>query len=309
MYPTLEEAQATYAALDGREWPPRCRSVMKPKYVTPEEAKGMIESRGNATLRRVDSAAADDDVAVVDAANTGADGGRGEQNARKEVRGGERGVGIAHRVSDAGTRRSVEVPDMQGGAGVGAAGVRRDSRRLASSDLGAGDRAGSGEVIDMVDASEGQDAREPQSRGQGEAEEDEEMNDLESERRRGEKGGEMDSEAPAPTSLFRLTNTQPALYWLPLGEEEVQQLREVSAARKQSRELRSAGRGGGGAAGSVEGDGGDAEVVEVPEGDAQEPENVQKDAADEEGAAKDSDGDVAPQVDHDADVDAVEVAA
>lgn len=60
VYGTVEEARETRAAVDGLQWPPRCRSVMQPKYVALEEAQGMIDSKGAATLTRVPSNAAGD---------------------------------------------------------------------------------------------------------------------------------------------------------------------------------------------------------------------------------------------------------
>ena len=168
VYPTVDEAKATYAALDGREWPPRCRSVMKPKYVTPEEATGMIDSRGNATLRRVDSAAADDDVVAVDASNADGDGpadvklrGRG---AATRVGTADRGAHLEHRVGDSSARMSAEGTDVRDTAG------RRDlqGRAAGSREVGgdATGRAGSREVIDMSDAGEGEAARERQRRAE-----------------------------------------------------------------------------------------------------------------------------------------------
>eukprot|EP00892_Ulva_mutabilis_P001646 jgi/Ulvmu1/11482/UM077_0026.1 len=58
VYGTVAEARETRAAVDGLQWPPRCRSVMQPRYVSLEEAQGMIDSKGAATLTRVPSAAA-----------------------------------------------------------------------------------------------------------------------------------------------------------------------------------------------------------------------------------------------------------
>lgn len=55
LYGSVEEAKATRDAVDGLQWPPRCRSVMRPKYVAVEEARGMIDSKGAATLTRVPS--------------------------------------------------------------------------------------------------------------------------------------------------------------------------------------------------------------------------------------------------------------
>lgn len=270
VYSTLEEAQASFTALDGREWPPKCKSVMKPTYVTPEEAKGMIESRGNATLRRVDSSAADDEADVVHVSGDGDE--RGEQAERGGRRGGERGAPIERRVSDARARRSSEDP--------GAEGVRKNARRRMSSDEGA--PTGGNDVIDMVDASYGHD----NGATEAAAGEDEDMQDLE---RRGKTAGAKETEAPAPTSLFRLTSTQPALYWLPLGEEEVQRLREVSEARKASQELRASG-----AADKLEGSGPAADAAVQEETTAQ----VQKDTLK---ATEDADKNGAPRVSEDTD--------
>lgn len=58
IYETVDQAKATWAAVNGREWPPRCRSVMRPKYVADVEAQGMIDSKGAAMLTRVPSTSA-----------------------------------------------------------------------------------------------------------------------------------------------------------------------------------------------------------------------------------------------------------
>lgn len=58
LYQTVEQAKATWAAVNGREWPPRCRSVMRPKYVADVEAQGMIDTKGAAKLTRVPSTSA-----------------------------------------------------------------------------------------------------------------------------------------------------------------------------------------------------------------------------------------------------------
>ena len=106
------------------------------------------------------------------------------------------------------------------------------------------------------------------------------MNDLE---REGQGAGKAAEDAGDPMKLFKFTSTQPGLYWMPLREEQVQQLREASAARKLSQELRAA------RASAPQGEDGDR--GEEPKHEAKgSPRSPQVDAA-EDVAAKESGAD------------------
>jgi apoptotic chromatin condensation inducer in the nucleus len=57
VFATVDQASATFRAVDQKDWPPRCKSCMQPAYVTLAEAETMITSRGHAVVKRVRSAA------------------------------------------------------------------------------------------------------------------------------------------------------------------------------------------------------------------------------------------------------------
>lgn len=257
VYGTRAEAQATYDAVDGREWPPRCRSVMKPSHVALAEAQGMIDSHGNASLVRVDSAT-----------------GEPEEPAAA----GRAAAAAVAKVAKAVANTSARVGGVRGG------GERSAELRSGAAD-GAGGMRGSGDdsrvVVDLAASEECEEGAAARAKA---ADADVEMNDMEHDGARAGcdallvKGSsaelEAEEEQMQASSIFRLTEALPALYWIPVADEEVEKrrreegqaeqerlLQQVRTARQESIEHKGVAGGQGGEEGAAENGGREASAA------------------------------------------------